>query len=78
MLKLFRNKPSEIRPRFQQDSTLAEELARRVSAIEFQPSRGFLKDQWQQKRSPGAELDAAVILQKSSDFALRVSAQHPS
>jgi hypothetical protein len=49
--KLFR-KPAEVHPRFQQDSTLAEQLARRVSAIEFRPSRGFLKDQWQEKRAP--------------------------
>jgi hypothetical protein len=48
--KLFR-KSSEVRPRFSPESGLAEELARRVSAIEFRPSRGFLKDQQQPKRS---------------------------
>jgi hypothetical protein len=48
--KLFR-KSSESRPRFEQDSSLAEALARRVSGIDFQPSKGFLKDQHQPKRS---------------------------
>jgi hypothetical protein len=52
--KLFR-KPasSDARPRFEQDSYLAEELARRVEAISFQPSKGFLKDRQVQKRSFG-------------------------
>jgi len=50
LFKLFR-KSSEVRPRFKPESALAEELARRVSAIEFRPSRGFLKDQRQPKRS---------------------------
>jgi hypothetical protein len=50
LFKLFR-KPSELRPRFEQDSSLAEELARRVNSIEFQPSKGFLKDHRQAKRS---------------------------
>jgi hypothetical protein len=54
--KLFR-KPSAVRPRIEQDSALAEELARRVNAIEFQPSRGFLKDQRQPKRSTSQQLD---------------------
>jgi hypothetical protein len=48
--KLFR-KSSSSRQRFEQDSSLVEALARRVSAIEFQPSKGFLKDQQQPKRS---------------------------
>lgn len=50
--KLFR-KPasSDVRPRFEQDSYLAEALARRVDAIQFQPSKGFLKDRQVQKRS---------------------------
>jgi hypothetical protein len=48
--KLFR-KSSSSRPRFEQDSGLAEALARRVGGIEFQPSKGFLKDQQQPKRS---------------------------
>jgi hypothetical protein len=48
--KLF-HKSSSPRQRFEQDSSLAEALARRVSAIEFQPSKGFLKDQQQPKRS---------------------------
>jgi hypothetical protein len=48
--KLFR-KPPGLRPRFEQDTSLAEELARRVNSIEFQPSKGFLKDQRQPKRS---------------------------
>jgi hypothetical protein len=50
LLKLFR-KSSDSRPRFEQDSLLTEALARRVSAIEFQPKKGFLKDQQQPKRS---------------------------
>ena len=47
--KLFR-KSSDVRPRFEHDSSLADELVRRVNAIEFQPSKGFLKDRWQPKR----------------------------
>jgi hypothetical protein len=49
-LKWFR-RSSDSRPRFEQDASLAEALARRVSGIEFQPSKGFLKDQQQPKRS---------------------------
>jgi hypothetical protein len=52
LFKLFR-KSSDVRPRFEQDSSLAEALVRRVDAIEFQPSKGFLKDRWQPKR-PGS------------------------
>jgi hypothetical protein len=51
-LKLFRKAP-EARPRLEQDPILAEDLARRVSAIQFRPSKGFLKDQKQPKRSAG-------------------------
>jgi hypothetical protein len=50
MFKLFR-KSSDHRPRIEQDSSLAEEHARRVSAIAFRPSKGFLKDQLQPKRA---------------------------
>jgi len=50
MFKLFR-KSTDSRPRIEQSSELADELARRVSAIEFKPSKGFLKDQQQPKRS---------------------------
>jgi hypothetical protein len=53
LFKIFRKsseKSADARPRFEQDSYLAEALARRVSAIEFQPSKGFLKDQQQPKR----------------------------
>ena len=52
LLKLFR-KQSDTRPRFEQDSSLTEELARRVSEIEFQPTKGFLKDRQVEKRSAG-------------------------
>jgi hypothetical protein len=52
LFKLFR-KPTEVRPSLQQDSTLAEEHARRVNAIEFKPSKGFLKDSPVPKRSAG-------------------------
>lgn len=47
--KLFR-KQTETRPRFEQDASVVEALQRRVEAIEFQPSKGFLKDQRQPKR----------------------------
>ena len=50
MFKLFRKSP-ENRPRVEEGSELADALARRVSAIEFRPSKGFLKDQQQPKRS---------------------------
>lgn len=50
LFKLFR-KSSDSRPRFEQDSSLAEALARRVNAIDFQPSKGFLKDRQQPKRT---------------------------
>jgi hypothetical protein len=49
--KLFRKPPPEPRPRFEQDASLSEALAERVRAIEFQPSKGFLKDQQQPKRA---------------------------
>ena len=49
-IKLFR-KSSDPRPRIKPESALAEQLARRLSAIEFRPSRGFLKDQQQPKRA---------------------------
>jgi hypothetical protein len=45
--RLFRKPPFL---RSAQDASLSEELARRVNSIEFQPSRGFLKDQRQPKR----------------------------
>jgi hypothetical protein len=38
-------------PRIEEGSTLSDNLARRLSAIEFKPSRGFLKDQQQPKRA---------------------------
>lgn len=50
LFKLFR-KQSDSRPRFEQDASITEALQRRVNAIEFQPSKGFLKDQRQPKRS---------------------------
>lgn len=50
LFKLFR-KQSESRPRFEQDASVVEALQRRVDAIQFQPSKGFLKDQRQPKRS---------------------------
>jgi hypothetical protein len=49
-LKLFR-KSAAPRPHIEQDAALAEDLARRVNAIQFRPSKGFLKDQRQPKRS---------------------------
>lgn len=49
LFKLFR-KQSESRPRFEQDAAIVEALQRRVEAIQFQPSKGFLKDQRQPKR----------------------------
>jgi hypothetical protein len=59
LFKLFRKPATEIRPRIEEDLALAEEHARRVSAIEFRPSKGFLKDQKQPKRS-------AVRVQRSA------------
>lgn len=50
LFKLFR-KQNDSRPRFEQDAATAEALQRRVDAIQFQPSKGFLKDQRQAKRS---------------------------
>lgn len=50
LFKLFR-KQTESRPRFEQDASVVEALQRRVEAIQFQPSKGFLKDQRQPKRS---------------------------
>jgi len=50
VFKLFR-KQADLRPRFEQDASTAEALQRRVAAIQFQPSKGFLKDQQQPKRS---------------------------
>ena len=50
LFKLFR-KPTESPPRFDQDSSLAEALARRVESLEFQPSKGFLEDRQQEKRA---------------------------
>jgi hypothetical protein len=58
MFNLFR-KSSDVRPRVEQSPALSEELARRVSAIAFRPSKGFLKDQQQPKR-------AAVRAQRSA------------
>ena len=49
LFKLFR-KQSDSRPRFEQDASTAEALQRRVDAIQFRPSKGFLKDQPQPKR----------------------------
>ena len=49
LFKLFR-KQSESRPRFEQDASIVEALQRRVDAIQFQPSKGFLKDQRPTKR----------------------------
>lgn len=49
LFKKFR-KRADSRPRFEQDATMVEALQRRVDAIAFQPSKGFLKDQQQPKR----------------------------
>jgi hypothetical protein len=51
--KLFRKAPAEVQQaRFEQDPDLAEALARRVEAIRFRPTKGFLKDRPQPKRAP--------------------------
>lgn len=50
LFKLFR-KLSAPRPRIAQDAELAAALARRIDAIDFKPSKGFLKDQQQPRRS---------------------------
>ena len=49
LFKLFRKQP-DTRPRFEQDAEMVEALQRRMDAIDFQPSKGFLKDQQQPKR----------------------------
>jgi hypothetical protein len=36
--------------RFAQDTSVVEALQRRIDAIQFEPSKGFLKDQSQPKR----------------------------
>ena len=41
-------------PRFEQDASVVEALQRRIDAIEFEPSKGFLKDQRQPRRSESA------------------------
>ena len=46
----FRKQP-ESPPRFEQDASVVEALQRRIDAIQFEPSKGFLKDQRQPKRS---------------------------
>ena len=51
LFKLFRKSTTDTRPRFEQDASIAEALQRRVESIQFQPSKGFLKDQRQTKRS---------------------------
>src|SRR5690606_25421122 len=51
LFRLFR-KPTDTRPRFEQDPCLAEALARRVEEIQFRPTKGFLKDRQQPKRTP--------------------------
>jgi hypothetical protein len=48
--KLFR-KSLTTRPQVGPDASLAQELERRVNAIQFRPSKGFLKDQQQPKRT---------------------------
>ena len=50
LFNLFRKAPAP-RPHFEQDPELVEELTRRVNAIEFRPTKGFLKDQAQPKRA---------------------------
>jgi hypothetical protein len=49
LFKLFRKLCETPRP--PEGSALADELAKRMSAIEFKPSHGFLKDQQQPKRA---------------------------
>jgi hypothetical protein len=51
LFKIFR-KQREIRPKFEQDPSLVAALEQRVREIQFQPSRGFLKDRPLPKRTP--------------------------
>jgi hypothetical protein len=44
-------KQSDPPPRFEQDASVVEALQRRIDAIQFEPSKGFLKDQRQPRRS---------------------------
>lgn len=62
LFRLFRRQPDS-RPRFEQDASMAEALQRRVDAIAFQPSKGFLKDQKQAKRSARPPRWAALAKQ---------------
>lgn len=52
LFRKFRKQPDP-NPRFEQDASVAEELQRRIDAIQFEPSKGFLKDQMQSKRLVG-------------------------
>jgi hypothetical protein len=49
LFKLFR-RPSSSCLRLEPDPSLAAELQRRFDAIDFRPSKGFLKDRHQPKR----------------------------
>lgn len=52
LFKLFRKSPSSSTPATPVAADLArtEDLERRINAIDFKPSKGFLKDQQQPKR----------------------------
>ncbi len=50
MFSKFFRRSFEPRPRVELDSSLADALNRRVNAIEFQPTKGFLKDRPQPRR----------------------------
>lgn len=58
-------KQSDSRPRFEQDASVVEALQRRVEAIQFEPSKGFLKDQRQPKRAARSPSWAAPPARKT-------------
>ena len=64
--KLFRKQPDS-RPRFEQDASMSEALRRRVNAIKFQPSKGFLKDQRQPKRAATRPIWMAQAFRRTDD-----------
>lgn len=72
LFKLFR-KQVDSPLRFEQDASMSEALERRVNAIEFQPSRGFLKDQRQPKRR--ATLHAEARKDKGGSTSARPNAE---
>lgn len=64
LFRMFR-KPSNSGARFEQDASLAEALQRRIETIQFEPTKGFLKDQWQPRRLLGPANPTAAGVRKT-------------